>query len=263
MITSNLMGGIGNQMFEISAAYALALRNNDVCFFDLDKCYTPGQGFTSNKYSNNILSKVPKSSQLNIQYQYNEGQSFCYKEIPYTPNLLLNGYFQSENYFHDYKQEIYDLIYISETDKEFIREVLELKNKKITTVHIRRGDYLKYPDIHTLPNINYYTKAIEMVGHNSNHLFVFLSDDIDWVKENFVGDDFVYSKFKNNEILDFTLLSMASNSIIANSSFSWWGAWLAEMNRNDGKVIAPMRWFGPKGPQDYYDIIPERWIKIE
>ena len=80
-----------------------------------------------------------------------------------------------------------------------------------------------------------------------------------WVKENFIGDNFFYSQY-DNEILDLSLMSICDNNIISNSSFSWWGAYL---NKNKNKtVIAPNQWFGPNGPKDTQDIIPENWIKL-
>jgi hypothetical protein len=89
--------------------------------------------------------------------------------------------------------------------------------------------------------------------------FIFISDDINWVKENFKGDNIIYSPFKS-DIDDLTLMVKCDNNIIANSSFSWWGAYL---NKNENKkIIAPKEWFGPNGPKDTQDIIPENWLKI-
>lgn len=90
-------------------------------------------------------------------------------------------------------------------------------------------------------------------------LFVFVSDDMNWVKDNFKGDNLIYSPFKD-EVMDFTLMTLCDNNIIANSSFSWWGAY---MNKNKDKiVIGPKIWFGPNGPQTTQEIIPENWIKV-
>jgi hypothetical protein len=89
--------------------------------------------------------------------------------------------------------------------------------------------------------------------------FIFVSDDMNWVKENFKGNNIFYSD-NSEEILDLTLMSICDNNIIANSSFSWWGAFLNE-NPNK-KVIAPSKWFGPEGPSDTQDIYPTEWITI-
>ncbi len=112
MISCKLQGGLGNQLFEIAATYALALRNNDTCGFDFNNCYTPLQGHPSINYKDTILSKVNNINNYNFRHYYNE-LNFAYEELPYTEDLFLNGYFQSEKYFDDYKQEIIDLFEIS------------------------------------------------------------------------------------------------------------------------------------------------------
>ena len=99
-------------------------------------------------------------------------------------------------------------------------------------------------------------KAINEIGESN---FVFVSDDMEWVKENFKGENIWYSNF-TDEINDFLLMVYSDNIVISNSSFSWWGAYL---NKNPNKtIIAPKNWFGPKGPKDIEDIIPKDWIKI-
>lgn len=257
MISSHLQGGLGNQMFQISAAHALALRNNTTSCFDLDTCHTPLQGNQSTKYRNNIFSKI---NNVNVMYWrgvYNETK-FSYDELPNLPELVLNGYFQSEKYFSDYKKEIIDLFDMSEN--QLISDYLigfKKMNVPVTAVHIRRGDYLKNPEFHPVCSIEYYKKAMEEMGESN---FIFISDDIEWVKENFKGHNIWYSNF-TDEISDFKLMALCDNNIIANSSFSWWAAYL---NKNPNKkVIAPKKWFGPKGPQDTNDIIPSDWSIID
>jgi hypothetical protein len=91
-----------------------------------------------------------------------------------------------------------------------------------------------------------------------NSSFIFISDDMEWVKNNFKGDNIFYSPLKD-AILDLTLMTVCNNIIIANSTFSWWGAYL---NKKNKKVISPKIWFGHRGPKDYFDIVPNNWIKI-
>jgi len=256
MISCKLQGGLSNQLFQIAATYALALRNNDVCSFDFNSCYTPNQGNPSKKYRDNILSKLTDSNGYRFINNYTE-PTFAYNELPYTKDLILNGYFQSNKYFDGFKSEILDLFVISEIDKKKVKDFFDtmgLNDKPITSVHIRRGDYLKLPDYHPVCTIDYYKKAMQEIG---NSYFVFISDDMDWVKDNFKANNYVYSTF-SDEILDLTLQTQCDNNIIANSSFSWWGAYL---NRNENKkIIAPKIWFGPNGPKDTNDLIPEGWI---
>lgn len=247
MISCRLQGGLGNQMFQISAAYALALRNNDAACFNLSVCNTPMQGNKSITYVNSMFSKICDSKNLNFEILYNE-PNFSFNEIKYNPNMLLNGFFQSEKYFYDFKEEIKNLFNLP-------TDIVKKPIDKLTSIHVRRGDYLNLQDYHLVLPKEYYLEAMDKIKGN----FIFFSDDIEWVKENFKGDNIFYSE-TGDELMDLTLMSLCDNNIIANSSFSWWGAYL---NKNENKkVIAPKNWFGPNGPKDINDIYPETWEKI-
>lgn len=259
MISCSLQGGLGNQMFQIAATVALSLKNNDTYGINLDICYTPNQGNLANKYSNSIFKKINKSNNYSFTNFYQEPK-FSYTEIPYQTNLLLRGYFQSEKYFVDYKEQIKNLFHFSEENKQTIEQYFEdkIKNDKpITSVHIRRGDYLLFSDVHLVCTLEYYNKAIKFIGESN---FVFISDDIQWVKENFKSENYYFPEF-NDEILDLTLMTMCDNNIISNSSFSWWGAYLNEFKEK--KVICPYKWFSNRGPLDTQDVLPNDWIKLD
>jgi hypothetical protein len=258
MVSSFLQGGLGNQMFQISAAVALALRNGDSAVFDFEKCYTPLQGNKSTKYRDSIFKKINETKDFVPSKVFNEPK-FSYGEITYQNNILIKGYFQSELYFEDYKEEIINLFYFSDDNliklNNFIKEINE-KNLPITIIHIRRGDYLLNSDFHCLCPKEYYLDSIDKLG---NCCYIFISDDINWVKKEFKNENFYYFE-SNDEILDLTLMTIGDNVVISNSSFSWWGAYL---NRNKNKtIIAPKDWFGDKGPKDTHTLIPEKWIKI-
>jgi len=271
IITAQLMGGIGNQMFQISAAKGLTLKLKDMypedykdvkCVFDFNKCDTKLQGNVSNTYKDDFFRLVPNESIGQLKHRFKEN-GFSYSEIPpvkeWANGLELFGYFQSPKYFHDYRNDILRLFYFS--DKRVVKiydflNTISGEDDKVTAVHVRRGDYLNNPGYHTTCGIEYYKKAIEKIGGGQ---FIFISDDIEWCKENFKGDNIFYSPF-TTEIDDLTLISNCDNQIIANSSFSWWGAYLCK--REDNIVIGPKTWFGPKGPQDTHDVLLENWIKI-
>ena len=102
MISCKLQGGLGNQMFQIATAHALAIRNDDKSCFTIDSCYTPNQGFTASKYKDNVLSKVLNVPNFVPSKTYLEN-GFSSSEIPYGENLMLYGYFQSWKYFKDCK----------------------------------------------------------------------------------------------------------------------------------------------------------------
>lgn len=248
MIGTLLQGGLGNQMFQIAATVALAKRNNDEACFNFDYCTTPLQGNPSNKYKDVLFSKICNRNDVKFSSFYNEPK-FSYTEIPYQENLLLKGYFQSYKYFLDFEKEIQDLFTLP-------TNIFENTIPNLTSVHVRRGDYIRLQNYHGVCPKEYYQKAMELMGDVN---FIFVSDDMNWVKQNFKGDNIFYSD-STEELLDLTLMSICTNNIISNSSFSWWGAFL---NKNPNKkIIAPSQWFGPEGPKDTQDICPTEWITI-
>lgn len=258
MVTCKLMGGLGNQMFQIATTYAYALRHDLSCSFDLNDCYTPNQGSTSINYKDNIFLKIRNEVPTGITKQYHEPK-FSYDEIPVSDNMLLYGSFQSEKYFSDYQEEIQNLFVIPYALKQVVNDYLEnigiSLDRPITSVHVRRGDYLGFSGFHPTCSLEYYTKAMEAFKGSQ---FIFISDDMSWVMKNFKGKNIFYSNM-GSEVLDLVLQTKCDNNIIANSSFSWWGAYL---NKNPNKVvIAPSQWFGPTGHKDTQDIIPDNWIK--
>jgi hypothetical protein len=257
MISANLSGGLGNQMFQIMAAYAHSKNVNDDLYFDFDKCYTPNQGNTSDKYKKNLFKNLKEDKRENyFQFIYNE-PTFSYRPIPKEKNLLLNGVFQSEKYFEEYKSDVFKVFNIDLDKCKSIRKNLEekVKSKNITSIHIRRGDYLTKPNFHTIPNLEYYKMSIKIIGESS---FIIVSDDIEWCKNNFHGDNIFYSDY-TNEIDDLYLIMSSDNKILSNSSFSWWGDYLSKYK---GITIAPKIWFGPQGPQDTEDIYNKNWTII-
>jgi len=248
MITSLLQGGLGNQMFQISVAVATAKRIGVDYGFDFNSCHTPGQGNPSNQYTETLFKNIKNNQVKGITMRHHES-SFKYVPIPLKDNTMLVGFYQNEKYFKDYVHEIKNLFNIQPTK-------LEKHTDGTTAIHVRRGDFLKHPNYHPTCTIEYYKKAMKIIGKGD---FIFVSDDIGWCKDNFKGDNIRYSDL-TNEIDDMSLICSCDNAIISNSTFSWWGAYLNK-NKNK-KIIAPKNWFGPEGPKEQNDITPESWIKI-
>ena len=124
-------------------------------------------------------------------------------------------------------------------------------------MHIRRTDYTTSNGYHPVQTVEYYKKALEIIGEYDK-LFIF-SDDIEWCRNNLKFDNMIFIE-GNTDIEDLYLISLCKHNIIANSSFSWWGAWL---NKNPNKkVIAPSKWFGDMANLNESDIVPEGWIRI-
>tara|TARA_Y100000296_G_C5144388_1_gene242889 strand:+ start:269 stop:1030 length:762 start_codon:yes stop_codon:yes gene_type:complete len=252
-----LQGGLGNQMFQIAATSALAWRNNDDAIFDLSKHYLPLQGRKAFNYTNNIFRSVEFSESVHPSHIYKEPHHH-YEAIPYRKDVTLFGYFQSEKHFSDYSEEVKELFSPSEATKQYINEKYgELLSGEVASIHVRRGDYLKFKNIHPTCTEEYYTQAMATLPENTNYMI--FSDDPEWCLKNFSMKHFKVVEGEEDYV-DMYLMSMCKNNIIANSSFSWWAAWL---NKNDDKiVIAPKVWFGPDGPKGDHDLLPNNWMRI-
>lgn len=258
-VTTKLQGGIGNMLFQIAAAYSYSKKNNKELSLSKDNAFIVHKNIEH--YKDNILKNIEFSNFIKPQFQHNEN-GFHYQEIPnYNSDVLLFGYFQSEKYFKDYEDDIRDLFMSYEIElKDEIKKLLD--NENACSIHVRRGDYLKSPNHHPTQDMNYYMKAIKKMPKDS--VFLIFSDDIDWCKKNFPD---LPEKFKfiegNKDYEDLYIMSKCKNNIIANSTFSWWGAWL---NRNEDKiVVAPSedKWFGPAYyGYDTRDLYCEGWIRI-
>ena len=166
-----------------------------------DACYTPNQGETATKYKEVFFKNVTDQKGFNYQKYYTE-TGFIYRDIEYDNNLLLNGSFQSHKYFHHNFEKIIEIITIPDSYKNKVYDVfgdLLMSDKPLVSVHIRRGDYLSKPDYHyNLPK-EYYNRSIENLKDCN---FIFISDDMNWVKENFNGNNFFFSE-SQDEIFDF------------------------------------------------------------
>lgn len=236
MISVKLYGRIGNMTFQIATCIATALRNGtDYCI--------------PYKSTNPKIWKTyydfPR--RMPVIREYWREQGHAYTPIPNKKFLMLDGYFQSEKYFKDYREEIINLLGYQWTPI-----------KGMVAVHIRRGDYLNYPDKHPVVSFDYLNNSILHFWNLGYRNFTFFSDDIPWCKEHFPG--YNYSE-RMSEKKDIELISCCEHQIIANSSFSWWGAWL---NRNPDKiVIAPKVWFGTGNAHlDTKDLYCEGWLKM-
>ena len=228
-------GWLGNQMFQYAATKALSLRVGTTCSFPEN---------SPNLHDIFTLS-ADRGGQVSLVYQE---PTFHFTAIPTdNKNLTLHGYFQSEKYFFDYKDEI---------KKEFLLSNPKYPDKlddDYIGIHVRRGDYLNHPTIHPTCSMEYYEEALAFLPDRPVKVF---SDDREWCSKNFKGDRFHIST--RNFIEDFELMSKCTYHIIANSSFSWWSTWLSDSK----KVIAPSEWFGPNGPGSEKDVVPNNWIKI-
>jgi len=261
MISAELMGRLGNQMFIIAAAHSLAVDNDDKAVFSRHLSGITPTDRERAIHKNTILRKIKYADDLSfIENVYHEPTDHSYKKIAYKPNLFLRGYFQSEKYFAHNRKEILDLFSPLDQINSYLEKKYSdlINNHSFVSVHVRRGDYLKYSDYHAIMGKPYYDKA--MKTFNKDCKFVFFSDDIEWCKETFPKSGNVFIE-NQDDILDLYLMSKIPNNIIGNSSFSWWAAWLNESS--DKKVVAPSLWFGPNNMHlDRSSLTPESWEVI-
>lgn len=287
MIITKIHGGLGNQMFQYAIAKAIAkkredaykvdisfypnqtLRKYQLSFFNIKESIATLDEVNNLKGKDNLISKIRKKLKVEKQSYYLEKIFSVYDKtvFKYKDNLYLDGYWQNEKYFLDIREDLIKEFTLKNEISDFAKKYLKKINYlDSVSIHIRRGDYIANQhtnSVHGVCNIEYYKNAIEYINNiikNPNY-FIF-SDDIVWCKENF---DFLKNKIfvddTKSEFEDLELMKNCKHNIIANSTFSWWSAWL---NNNDGKVIiAPKQWFSDSKMQESSgDIIPKQWIRI-
>lgn len=250
-------GRLGNQMFQYAATKAAALNTNSVFAIPVER-HELFHWFSLQCKSYSLASNLQAINKLK---NYTEG---CFRYDQSFENIVdntnLNGYFQTELYFKKYEQEIRkDFSFRKTITYEVVPFMKSLNcSQEIVSVHIRRGDYVNLQQFHPLCSKEYYLEAMRLFPDCK---FVIFSDDIEWCKQNFgENKNIVYSSLENHG-QDLCAMSMCDHNIIANSSFSWWGAWLN--NNKDKKVVAPNRWFGEAySDKNTKDIYCEGWIRL-
>lgn len=292
MVIVQLIGGLGNQMFQYAMARRLAILKEtdlkfDISFFENYKnrkydlsCFNIIEDFASPEEVYHLkgpdVRSIPRKifKIINKIKPYHKRSYIKERHFHFDPNVFrvsgniyLEGYWQSEKYF----KEIENII-----RSEFkIKYEPDSVNKKIgslilglqsVSIHIRRGDYIADPNIykvHGICPLEYYNAAIEKISKiiKNPHFFIF-SDDSAWAENNLRIDypaTFINGNSGNKDYEDMRLMSFCKHHIIGNSSFSWWGAWLSE--NPDKIVIAPKKWFNDQRIKTN-DLIPETWHRI-
>jgi hypothetical protein len=217
-----------------------------------------GTEYPPTKYKENVFRYIKFIDKLENYDTWNE-KDYSYQKIrhDFSKNLLLNGYFQSEMYFKHNRQLILDLFRPTDEIKKYINEKYGEILEDSVAIHVRRGDRVKLTNIMPLCDMEYYRKAL-LFFHDIKNVLVF-SDDIEWTKTTFVDKNFKIIEGEP-DYMDLYIMSMCTNNIIANSTFSWWAAWL---NKNPDKlVIAPKNWFSDDYEHDIDELIPKSWITL-
>jgi len=284
LIIVRLQGGLGNQMFQYAAGKALAAQLNapfkldTITSLQKDKRRSIALEELETKFELASWKEVKEFVRFPALYRHPvsllKGGNHIYREPHFhfdknffkiNDPVFLDGFWQSPQYFESIENIIRQDFAVK---PGFIQNVIEkgkeLESTNSLAVHIRRGDFLnpKIAAYHGVLSAFYFEKAIALVKEKEPSATVyFFSDDIDWVKQNlarYKNAEFV-SSFTHSAIEDFYLMTKCRHNIIANSSFSWWPAWL---NTNPGKiVVAPKKWFAVSSINTS-DLIPANWIRI-
>ena len=292
MIISHIIGGLGNQMFQYAAGRALSIRHDVPLRMDVSGFSNYGlhQGFELDRVFDcraGIANETDMRATLGWQHaalarRYLARQSlavFRCDEFVVEPhfhywngikevsrNCYLMGYWQSEKYFADAEAEIRkDFSFRTPLVNRNAELAGQIKQFNAVSLHVRRGDYTNNPKTtatHGLCSLEYYRSAIRFIAERVEQPYFYIfSDDIPWVKGNLEIEfscRYVDHNLGAESYNDMRLMSLCKHHIIANSSFSWWGAWL---NPSPDKiVIAPERWFANQ--TDVQDLLPQGWVRL-
>ena len=289
MIIVNIIGGLGNQLFQYAFGYAISQKKDEVLKLDTNNLEVHGlrdfelelyniniilaskEEVKKLKYKNeNIFDKVLrkiKRKDAPLSNQYYKEYTFNFDKNIFDKDIYFEGYWQSEKYFKDNREDLLKQFTLKkEIHPQSQQYRQKIKSTESVSLHIRRGDYVtdaRTNNVHGTCSLDYYKNAVLQIDEKvkSAHFFIF-SDDLDWTKENldFIdGITFVELAEDIPDHEEIYLMSLCKHNIIANSSFSWWGAWL---NQNGNKmVITPNQWFNDTSI-DTSDLIPKDWIRL-
>ena len=281
MIITKIKGGLGNQLFQYAVGRAVALHHKvplklDTTIFETYKLHN---GYRLDQFAiqaeiaadneiinlkgrNNVLfSALRKAGLVKRKSYFKEKRSSYFDASVFKNNsVYLDGYWQNELYFSNIRELLLQELSPNNSMNDLGFAYLDsIKKSNSVSLHVRRGDYVNLKNINVL-DADYYMKAAKYIGKNvENPTFYIFSDDLDWCKSSltFLGDC-IYVERTQTEIDDLKLMSFCQHNIIANSSFSWWGAWL---NQNPNKtVIAPKDWL--LNDPGSSNVILSDWVKL-
>ena len=284
MIVVKLTGGLGNQLFQYALGRSLAIRNNVPLKLDLNwltkadqerpyqlapyaieaEAATPAEtrkikGIIPDRAKR--LLKIPHPSGVIVE----RSMGFDASVLETAPSAYLEGHWQSEKYFADNAETLRRELTLKAAPTGLNAELLkEISATEAIALHVRRGDYVSNKaanKFHGTCSMEYYQEAVALLAKKTKapHLYIF-SDDAAWTKENLILDYPTTYVTHNGDIPqeDIRLMSACQHFVIANSTFSWWGAWLCP--NPDKTVIAPKVWFG--GGANNPDLVPKSWLRI-
>ena len=261
MIYCNLKGGLGNMLFQIAATTSFAkdcgteasfpniLNHLNYLNMEMEQNPTLNHSLEYLDFLSPLLSESPSRPLPTI------GFPFHYERKSPPSDCWIDGYFQSEKYFIHNRADVLALFREADSTSKAYEKYFKKDSGITISIHVRRGDYLKFPQHHPIAPVSYYEEAIKKMGAFDRALV--FSDDVEWCKATFRDPRFIFPQEK--DYVELFLMSKCDKHIVANSSFSWWGAWLS----NTSQVITPKIHLGValSNLKDS-DIHPKSWIKI-
>jgi len=287
MIVVKIKGGLGNQFFQYSVGYYLARKHNvplrtiDLTAnmgiarqYWLDNFNTSGRRINPvESFLYRAQNKIADKLNLeNLKYtyylQHDDDPTIQQQVFSFGPNTQLDGYYQNEAYLKEYEADLRKELTLKHELSDYSKGILE-KIKAAENpvfIHVRRGDYVANNttnQIHGTCDANYYKATIEYIKANvPNPTFFIFSDEPDWARENINtgSENIVSTNDEAHADEDQTLMNNCKHAIIANSTFSWWGAWLQS---NPEKIIcAPKLWWASKSEAETDFVVPKEWKKF-
>jgi hypothetical protein len=271
MHTIFLQGGLGNQLFMVFTVLGYAMKNNSEFYFE-DCDIVPG--FRKKTYWESFLKPLKKfKKNIKTKKIIVKEVHHHYMEFPSVPNnliLKLHGYFQSYKYFHDYKDAIFQLIDLNQ-QKEKLRLKLPQRDwERVISMHFRIGDYKRLSQYHPILPVEYYVKALANFDEDEEWTVLYFCEEadietverkVDILKQRFTKMTFERMEEKLEDWEEMLTMSLCRNHIIANSSFSYFGAYFN--TRKEVFVYYPSLWFGPKlQHKKTNDMFLPNWIKV-
>jgi hypothetical protein len=272
MISCNLMGGLGNQLFQIFAVISYAIKTNNDFQFKNDDILSGGEAISRKTYWRNFLLNLSNTGYTILGHSIIRESDFRYNELPRIEysNIILSGYFQSYKYFQEHYNIICKIIDLNKRKQMVFQKTINVELDKTVSIHFRLGDYKKYPHHHPIMKYEYYKNALSYITNSTSItscLYFCEDEDLQYVEETIDKLSLEYpniNMIRADNILDdweqMILMSLCKYNIIANSTFSWWGGYF---NENPEKIVCyPSIWFGPAINSDLSDLFPVDWIKI-
>lgn len=290
MILVEIKGGLGNQMFQYAIGYLLSIRYNQPLILK-DKIFEDKLEHTIINYFPRAKYQLASQKQIDLFYKFTFKKKvkrilgmpfhkvYTEESLNYDPKvfqiaspLMIKGFWQSQKYYFNFEHCIRDVFQfnsqIDDISNNYLKKILAKNNS--VAIHVRRGDYISNQNNylrHGVCSIDYYISAINHMKKllKNPYFFVFTDDKI-WAYENIFKINTEIEVVEtinlgNSSWKDIYLMSLCQNQIIANSTFSWWAAWLNDYKNKN--VIAPQKWFALEYLNDMSgDIVPENWIKL-